>query len=308
MSRAAPGPGLAQAPDGPEAPGTVLLERFLAAFHDRDPGGSARAFAGLPLADGEGRRHADGYAVLADALHAALPALPPGAVLDLACGDAPLLARLPGRVDRPLLGADLSAGELGAARRRLAALPAPRPALLRARAQALPLADGALAAVVCHMALMLASGPESVVAELARVLAPGGRLLALVPAALPPGAAPPPLLAAWLAALAGQPRHADWRALQFAGRRWRDPAALPPLLAPAFDAPRLTLLSGEQCFSSPEQAWDSFTAGYDLHLLPDAAWPAVRAAFLARAAAACDAGGRLRLPLQRLLIDATRRL
>jgi len=284
----------------------ALVERFLAAFHDADPGGTARAFAGVPLAapGGAAGSPADGYTLLARALADAEPALPPGALLDLGCGCGLLLAQLRPLTGRALLGADLSAGELAAARHRLAG--STGVALHRARAQALPLRDGALAAVLSHMALMLMAEPEQVVAELARVLAPGGRLLALVPAAPPAGEPADALTAAWLAALGGRPRAARWQGLRFEGRRWRDPASLAALLAPGFEAPRCTPLHGALRLS-PGQAWQHFIGLYDLHLLPDADWPAVQLDFLGRAAALRDDDGLLHLPLPRLLVDARRR-
>lgn len=120
-------------------------------------------------------------------------------VLDLACGDRPM----PGAI-----GLDL-VRERGVA--------------VQGRAQALPFADGAFDAVVCHLAFMLFDDLDRVVAELQRVLAPGGTFHALLgggPTAdgadafhaftelLPRGTA------------LGDPRANDWRAL-FAG--WGEP-------------------------------------------------------------------------------------
>jgi len=278
---------------------TPLVERFLADFHDRAPGGSSRAFGGLPVHDTQGRRFDDSYQALVATLVAA--ALPPGPVLDLACGDGLLLQRLGAATTRALLGVDLSVGELAVARSRLG----PAVPLHRARAQALPLASGTLAAVTCHMALMLMAEPETVVAELARVLQPGGRLLALVPAAPAPDAPLAPLTAAYVDALAGHGRRPEWQALRFEGRRWCAPAALSPLLGQAFEPPRITPLCARQRFS-PDQAWAWFTDLYDLHLLPPAAWPAVQAGFHARLAPLRDAAGQVSLPHAYLLIDATR--
>jgi len=276
-----------------------LVEQFLADFHDRAPGGSSRAFGGLPVHDDAGQRFDDSYQALVAALQAA--PLPPGPVLDLACGDGLLLQRLAAATGCTLLGADLSAGELAAARARLG----PAVPLHRARAQALPLASASLAAVTCHMALMLMAEPEAVVAELARVLQPGGRLLALVPAAPPPGAALDPLVAAYVDALAGHARQPAWQALRFEGRRWREPAALTALLGPAFEPARITPLHARQTFR-PDQAWAWFTDLYDLHLLPPAAWPAVEAGFHDRLAPLRDGAGQVSLTHAYLLIDATR--
>lgn len=97
-----------------------------------------------------------------DRLAAAVPA---GArVLDLACGDGALLSRIPGAI-----GVDLSREELALA----------RGIVVRARAQALPFADASFDAVTCHLAFMLFDQLERVVTELARVLVPGGVVLAV---------------------------------------------------------------------------------------------------------------------------------
>lgn len=297
-------------------------ERFLTDFHDRLPGGSSRAFACLTIADETGRHHASPYHALVDRVQAAAAALPPGPLLDLACGDGHLLALLahsakPSRsaatppaaasttTARPLLGVDFSAGELAAARARLGAAVL----LHRARAQALPLADASVAVITCHMALMLMAEPEVVVAELRRVLRPGGRLLAVLPAVpvppdTPPDTPPDPLTAAFLAAMAGQARQADWQAVRFEGRRWREPAALQALLQPAFSSSGCTRLTGTQTLT-PDAAWAWFTGLYDLHLLPPAAWPVVEADFRQRLPPLLNERGLAALPHTFLLIDAT---
>jgi SAM-dependent methyltransferase len=331
---------------GPARPARPAVEAFLADFHDRSPGGSPRAFAPLAVRDGAGHRHPSSYHALRAALQAALAAggngdggggggMPDGPVLDLACGDGHLLALLQ-PLGRPLLGVDLSAGELAAARARLG----DGVALYQARAQALPLADASVAAVTCHMALMLMSEPAQVLAELARVLRPGGRLLAVLPradatrggpgsappaepdsappaepdstpAAEPgsaptaePGRAPQPLMEAWLAALRPEARDASWQQVRFENRRWGDDQALAALLRPAFTPLRLTTLEAHQRLS-PDQAWDWFAGMYDLHLLPAPAWPAVRARFMARLPALQGDDGCVPLQFNYLLLDAT---
>lgn len=171
-------------------------ERFLRRFHATHPGITARAFA-----------RAGSY----DQLAARLPA---GRVLDLACGDGPLLARLGARA----IGLDLSREELGGA-----------PRVVQGRAQALPFATGVFDACACHLAFMLFDDLAAVVAELERVLRPAGRFVAVLGggptatgddafhrfAAILARHAPAPLRL-------GDPRassEAGWRAL-FAG--WRD--------------------------------------------------------------------------------------
>ena len=128
-------------------------EAFLRCFHAARPGVTSAAFrrsAGLC---------ADGY----DRLIAAVPA---GArVLDLACGDAYLVSRLGPRA----VGLDLAPSHQGA-----------RPQLVAGRAQAMPFADGAFDACVCHLAFMLFDALDEVVAELRRVVVPGGVFAAVL--------------------------------------------------------------------------------------------------------------------------------
>lgn len=124
-------------------------ERFLRAFHDANPGITARAL-----------ERAGSYDRLA--------ARCTGRVLDLACGDGALLARLPGGI-----GLDASPGEVALARQR--GLEA-----VEGTAQALPFADGAFDTVACHLAFMLFDDVERVVGEIHRVLAPGGQFVAVL--------------------------------------------------------------------------------------------------------------------------------
>jgi SAM-dependent methyltransferase len=124
-------------------------ERFLRAFHDARPGVTARAL-----------ERAGSYDRLA--------ARCTGRVRDLACGDGALLARIPGAV-----GLDLSPGELALARGRGVSV-------VEGRAQELPFGDHSFDTVACHLAFMLFDDIEHVVSELHRVLAPGGRFVALL--------------------------------------------------------------------------------------------------------------------------------
>ncbi len=72
------------------------------------------------------------------------------------------------------------------ARRRVAACPVPV-VLLSADAHELPLADGSVDAVLCACVLCSVARPPRALAELRRVLVPGGRLLLLEHVAAPPG-------------------------------------------------------------------------------------------------------------------------
>jgi SAM-dependent methyltransferase len=153
---------------------------YLAGFHTDRPGITERvlnqAFAG----------DCDAY----DWLAAAVP--DGGRVLDLACGSAPMQPRLP---DRGYVGIDLSAGELSLARRRVAG------GLVRGDASMLPVAEGSIDVVVCAMGLQVLTPLPATLAEVARVLVPGGRLVATVPDRGPLRVADLPAVAGLLATL-----------------------------------------------------------------------------------------------------------
>jgi SAM-dependent methyltransferase len=134
---------------------------YLAGFHTDRPGITERV-----LSRAGGGDEGDPY----DWLAAAVPG--GGRVLDLACGSAPVQPRLPGRA---YVGIDLSAAELSLARHRAAGR------LVRGSASTLPTADGSIDVVVCAMALQVLTPLPSTLAEIARVLAPGGRLVATMP-------------------------------------------------------------------------------------------------------------------------------
>ena len=172
-------------------------ERFLRAFHASHPGITARAM-----------ERAGSYDRLA--------ARATGNVLDLACGDGALLRRLAPSA----IGIDISREELGTT-----------PRVVQGRAQQLPFADHVFDTVTCHLAFMLFDDLPAVVRELGRVLAPGGRFVALLGGG--PTATGDDAFHRFLAALRphlatprriGDPRaktEAGWREL-FAG--WSEPS------------------------------------------------------------------------------------
>jgi SAM-dependent methyltransferase len=129
-------------------------EVFLRRFHDAHPGITSRALA-----------RAGSYERLA-------ARAPAGDVLDLACGDGSLLRLLGPRA----VGIDLSRRELAAA----SVWCTGHVHVVQARAQELPFADRSFDAATCHLAFMLFDEIDAVVAELARVLRPGARFLALL--------------------------------------------------------------------------------------------------------------------------------
>lgn len=125
-------------------------EAFLRAFHAANPAATSRALA-----------RTDIYARFA----ARIPRH--GRILDLACGDGALLALLGSHA----MGLDLVHEDL---------VRDPDSLVVQGRAQQLPFADGTFVAVACQLAFMLFDDIEQVVAELARVLVPGGTFHALL--------------------------------------------------------------------------------------------------------------------------------
>lgn len=91
-------------------------------------------------------------------------------VLDLGCGTGDL-ARLAAAAGARVVGVDVSAGMLA-----VASAQGLRSRLVRAAAEALPIADRAVDAVVSGFALRNLSDLDSAFAELGRVLRPGGAL------------------------------------------------------------------------------------------------------------------------------------
>jgi SAM-dependent methyltransferase len=114
-------------------------------------------------------------------------------VLDLGCGSAPMRERLDAAVS---VGADRSAAELQVA------LASDRGPVVRADAAALPLRDACIDSVVMSMAYMLVPR-EQTLAEIHRVLRPGGTFAALVPAMWPIRPADLPGVVALTASLRG---------------------------------------------------------------------------------------------------------
>ncbi len=134
-------------------------------------------------------------------------------LLDVATGTGEVLRQLAGRPDRPrqVIGIDQSAAMLS----RVPALPQGW-STQKADARDLPFADSRFDAAVASYVLQLLAIDDVPVAlaELRRVLRPGGRLVTLTPAIPPRGPARP--LARALDRLAA------WRPHRYAGLRARD--------------------------------------------------------------------------------------
>lgn len=101
-------------------------------------------------------------------------------LLDVACGAGGLVVEAAPHVESAT-GVDLSEGMLELARSRLQAARAAHPLdnleLVQAPSDALPFDDGSFTAVVCTTALHHFPDPQRSIDEMARVLAPGGRLV-----------------------------------------------------------------------------------------------------------------------------------
>jgi SAM-dependent methyltransferase len=108
--------------------------------------------------------------------------VPPDArvVVDLACGDGALGAAIARRLGAAveIIGVDAGAADLELARDRLSGV---RARLLCERAERTSLEAASADAVACHFAFMLMRPLEPVIAEIARILTPGGVFVACIP-------------------------------------------------------------------------------------------------------------------------------
>lgn len=104
-------------------------------------------------------------------MHALLDPLAPSRVLDAACGTGRYSAHLAAR-GHEVIGVDRSAAMLARARAKL-----PQSTFREGDLEALPLADASVDAVVCALALVHLPLVSAAVAELARVVRPGGRVI-----------------------------------------------------------------------------------------------------------------------------------
>ena len=145
----------------------VLAERARVAseaFHRQGAHWDEMRALGLPAADVE------------TALLSLLPHAGIGRVLDVGTGTGRMLEVLAPRVDAGL-GVDASRAMLALARARLARPGLGHCAVRQADMYRLPLPDRAYDLVLLHMVLHHAEDPAAALAEAARVLAPGGRLV-----------------------------------------------------------------------------------------------------------------------------------
>jgi SAM-dependent methyltransferase len=249
------------------AAGDRSAEEFLRDFHDRSPGRQSALVEASLTAEGR-----TSYQELASRVIGAQR------VLDLGCADGALLEVLVGCGARAVAGIDVSEAELALARLR----PALSGADLRCgRAQELPFPDAAFDAVVSHMAFMLMVDPDQVVAEVVRVLVPGGMLALAVGGGAVAGEAMELFLS-----LARPHFHAasaaGRRMPRLGSRGTRTREGLDKILGPAGFAPvsweSIVLVQS----GTPEQVWQSnLSMFYDVVTLGAEQLAQLRDAFLA---------------------------
>lgn len=143
---------------------------------------SRRLFKGLParynllaevLSFGQDRRWRDEMV-----RHVATP--PPGSVLDVACGPAAVTCALARATTARIVGLDLSREMLGEGAANVARQGLEdRAALVLGRGEQLPFEDGTFDALTCTYLLRYVADPAATIAELARVVRPGGAIASL---------------------------------------------------------------------------------------------------------------------------------
>jgi SAM-dependent methyltransferase len=144
---------------------------------DGDPALAAPVGSEYGIADGYARwagtydRPLRLFAIEAPPLRRLLDGLPPGAVLDAACGSGRHSAYLAER-GHTVTGVDQSPEMLALAREKV-----PGGRFLPGDLLSLPLDDGSVDAAVCALALVHVADVGSAIAELARVVRPGGRIV-----------------------------------------------------------------------------------------------------------------------------------
>ncbi|MEU5087336.1 methyltransferase domain-containing protein [Streptomyces sp. NPDC021356] len=256
---------------------SAVQEEFLRAFHAEHPAVTGNALGGGRAPDGR-----SSYELLADRVAGRRR------ILDLGCGDGVLLDLLAREPERRLAGVDLSPASLTLARGRPALAGA---AVVQARAQELPFPDTAFDACVSHLALMLMSDADRVVAETARVLSPGGVLACVVGGGAVGGEAYE--LFGKLLRSAVERAPAEQRVPALGDRRTRSRAGLAELLAPAGFGPLEWETVAIDLGGPVERVWAAVSGLYDVGPLAPAAVARLRTDFLAAAKELTDADGRV---------------
>lgn len=155
--------------------GTADLERLADVRAERAAAATAYFAAHAAAWDGIRSLHVADSAVEA-AIVDLLGDVPVGRLLDIGTGTGRMIELL-GATASSAIGVDRSPEMLRLARGKLEAAGMPHAEVRHADMYALPRADGSADTVVLHQVLHFADAPGAVIAEAARVLGPGGRLL-----------------------------------------------------------------------------------------------------------------------------------
>ena len=289
--------------DGPnslhcgERPDAASLREHLLAVHDVHAGFTESCAAGCRDRDGRNSYEWLSEAVPRDAR----------AVLDMACGSGVLLDVCRRRLgpEVALVGVDMSPHEIALARARL---PSEGITLHEALAQSMdPVADACVDAVLCHWALTLIDPVIPAMAEVARVLRPGGTFAAIVdgPMASAPGYAEVDALIC-AAVQQAYPRYGD---IDLGDPRVRSADALTTLCAEAFPGAEICIEASVMSVEGTPVAVAAEAAGffYAAFLLSSAA-RAKMLQDLAQALTMQAAGGvcRFNMPVNRLCVRLPR--
>ncbi len=245
-------------------------ERFLIDFHAARPGVTPFLFADGRLADGR-----SSYRWLLDALP---PDLRGQRVLDLACGDGHLSQALSER-GAAVEGVDISPVDVQAATARR--LPGAR--FRVARAQDLPLESGSVDHALCHLALMLFDDVEDAVAEVGRVVRPGGTFAAILGGEARDGDGWGLFLQRFREASAGD------AGVSLGDGRTRSPAGIRRLLEAGFEGIEVVEATLDTS-GPPEALWSRLSASYLGGLLSPTALEEVRGRWMQDVATIEDGG------------------
>ncbi|GAB3744685.1 class I SAM-dependent methyltransferase [Amycolatopsis oliviviridis] len=256
---------------------TATQEAFLREFHARNPA----ATSGM-MSDGRTPDGRSSYEILRDRVSGHTR------VLDLGCGDGFLLDLL-ARAGHQVAGVDLSSADLALARQRPSLHGVP---LTTGRAQELPFPDGGFDACVSHMAFMLMSDIDQVATELARVLAPGGRLALILSSGRAGGSGSYELFQKLIRpAFDGAPP--EQRIPLLGDSRTLRQDGLDEILAPAGFSPVAWGTEPIDLGGTAEQVWARLSMIYNFMPLDSEVVRSLEAEFLTQAAELADADGRI---------------
>ncbi|EMD29544.1 class I SAM-dependent methyltransferase [Amycolatopsis azurea] len=256
---------------------TAAQEAFLREFHARNPAATSGMMSQGRTPDGR-----SSYEILKDHVSGHVR------VLDLGCGDGFLLDLL-AKAGHQVAGVDLSSADLALARQRPSLHNVP---LTTGRAQELPFPDGGFDACVSHMAFMLMPDIDQVAAEVARVLAPGGRLALILSSGRAGGSGSYELFQKLIRpALDAAPP--DQR-IPSLGDNWTlHQDGINEILVPAGFSPVVWGTEPIDLGGTAEQVWSRLSLIYNFMPLDPAVVRSLEAEFLTQAAEMTDADGRI---------------